>query len=138
MSVAPTHLLDTSVYSQVLKPAPLPSVVRRWRQLGDGRLAISAICEAELLYGLALRGSARLYASYERVLKDRLQLLVVDRAVAAAFASAKAAQRNRGQMVPDLDLLIAATAKAHGLVVATTNTKHFALLEGVAVEDWSS
>jgi predicted nucleic acid-binding protein len=138
MSVAPTHLLDTSVYSQVLKPAPLPSVVRRWQQLGDDCLAVSAICEAELLYGLALRGSARLYASYERVLKDRLQLLVVDRAVAAAFASAKAAQRNRGQMVPDLDLLIAATAKAHGLVVATTNTKHFALLEGVAVEDWSS
>jgi predicted nucleic acid-binding protein len=138
MSVAPTHLLDTSVYSQVLKPAPLPAVVRRWQQLGDDRLAISAICEAELLYGLALRGSARLYASYERVLKDRLQLLVVDRVVAAAFASAKAAQRNRGQMVPDLDLLIAATAKAHGLVVATTNIKHFALLEGVAVEDWSS
>jgi predicted nucleic acid-binding protein len=79
-----------------------------------------------------------LYASYERVLKDRLRLLVVDRAVAAAFAAAKATQRNKGLMVPDLDLLIAATAKAHGLVVATTNAKPFTLLEGVAVEDWSS
>lgn len=136
--MTPTHLLDTSVYSQVLKPSPLPSVVQRWRQLGDDRLAISSICEAELLYGLALRGSRRLYASYERVLKDRLQMLVVDRAVATAFASAKAAQRQKGQMVADLDLLIAATAKAYGLVVATTNAKHFLLLEGVAVEDWSS
>ena len=50
--MAPSHLLDTSVYSQVLKPRPLPSVVRRWRLLGDDRLAISSICEAELLYGL--------------------------------------------------------------------------------------
>jgi predicted nucleic acid-binding protein len=137
MIVAPTHLLDTSVYSQALKPAPLPSVVHRWQQLGDDRLAVSVICEAELLYGLALSGSGRLLASYERVLKDRLRMLAVDPTVAAAFASAKAAQRKKGQMVPDLDLLIAATAKAHGLVVATTNTKHFAVLEGVAVEDWS-
>ncbi|RLB48131.1 MAG: type II toxin-antitoxin system VapC family toxin [Deltaproteobacteria bacterium] len=137
MTVAPTHLLDTSVYSQVLKPRPLPSVVRRWQQLGDDRLAISSICEAELLYGLALRGSERLYASYERALKDRLRMFAVDRAVAVAFAASKAAQREKGRMVADLDLLIAATAKAHGLVVATTNAKHFNLLEGLAVEDWS-
>ena len=133
-----THLLDTSVYSQVLKPAPLPSVVRRWRQLGDDRLAISSICEAELLYGLALRGSERLNASYERVLKDRLQMLPVDGAVARAFADVKAAQREKGRMVADLDLLIAATAKAHGLVVATTNAKYFNQLDGLAVEDWSA
>ena len=133
-----THLLDTSVYSQVLKPAPLPPVVRRWRQLGDDRLAISSICEAELLYGLALRGSERLNASYERVLKDRLQMLPVDGAVARAFADVKAAQREKGRMVADLDLLIAATAKAHGLVVATTNAKYFNQLDGLAVEDWSA
>ena len=135
--MALTHLLDTSFYSQVLKPAPLRSVVRRWRQLGDDRLAISSICEAELLYGLALRGSQRLSASYERVLKDRLQMLPVDGAVAKLFASSKAVQQEKGRMVADLDLLIAATAKAHGLVVATTNAKHFNLLEGLAVEDWS-
>jgi tRNA(fMet)-specific endonuclease VapC len=62
----------------------------------------------------------------------------VDRAVATAFASSKAVQRGQGRMVSDLDLLIAATAKAHGLVVATTNAKHFNLLEGLAVEDWST
>lgn len=136
--MAPTHLLDTSVYCQVLKPKPLPSVVRRWRQLGDERLAISSICEAEILYGLALRGSQRLQERYERVLEDRLQLLVVDRSVAKAFATSKATQRAKGRMVPDLDLLIAATAKAHRLIVATTNAKHFELLEGMAVEDWST
>ena len=136
--MALTHLLDTSVYCQVLKPKPLPSVMRRWQQLGDERLAISSICEAELLYGLALRSSHRLFERYERVLKDRLQMLTVDRAVAAAFASSKAVQRGNGRMISVLDLLIAATAKAHGLVVATTNAKRFNLLEGLAVEDWST
>lgn len=50
-----SHLLDTSVYSQRLRPRPLPSVVDRWRRLGDSSLAISCICEAELRYGLASR-----------------------------------------------------------------------------------
>ena len=63
----PTHLLDTSVYCQPLKPKPLPSVERRWRDLGDAALAISAICEAELLYGLEWKQSARLHAQYDRL-----------------------------------------------------------------------
>jgi hypothetical protein len=37
----------------------------------------------------------------------------------------------------ELDLLIAATARASGLVVATLNVRHFQGMEGVAVEDWS-
>ncbi len=47
------------------------------------------------------------------------------------------AQRDRGRMVADLDLLIAATAKAHRLVVAATNARHVNLLEELVVKDWS-
>ena len=43
----------------------------------------------------------------------------------------------RGQRVPDLDLLIAATATTHGLTVATLNMKHFSRIPDLAVEDWS-
>ncbi len=55
-----THLLDTSVYCQSIKPKPLASVEHRWRALGDQGLATSVICEAELLYGLELKQSPRL------------------------------------------------------------------------------
>jgi predicted nucleic acid-binding protein len=57
--MAITHLLDTSVYSQPLNPAPHPGVVARWQALGDARLAISVITEAEVRYGLMLKGSAK-------------------------------------------------------------------------------
>ncbi len=63
-----SHLLDTSVYCQPIKPKPLPSVEHRWRVLGDEALAISVVTEAELLYGLQLAQSRNLQASYE----DRL------------------------------------------------------------------
>jgi len=52
--MALTHLLDTSVYCQPLKPTPVEGVVRRWRKLGDASLAISVVCEAELRFGLSV------------------------------------------------------------------------------------
>ena len=133
----PSHLLDTSVYCQPLKPKPLPSVERRWRDLGDAALAISAICEAELLYGLEWKQSARLYAQYDRLLQNRLPVLAVDSAAARIFGRLKPACRRNGFVACDFDFLIAATAKAHGLVLATLNLRHFAGMEGLAVEDWS-
>jgi predicted nucleic acid-binding protein len=91
--MAPTHLLDTSVYCQVLKPSPLDTVVARWRRAGEERLAVSAICEAELLYGLVLKSSPRLNDRYDRFLRGRLALLPVDAAVVQAFCRRSAESR---------------------------------------------
>lgn len=135
--MALTHLLDTSVYCQPLKPRPLPGVEHRWRALGDDALAVSVICEAEILYGIELKSSARLLALYDQLLRNRLALLPVDAAVAKSFSQLKAAARKKGFAASDFDLLIAATAKAHGLIVATLNLRHFDGLPGLAVEDWS-
>ncbi len=135
--MALTHLLDTSVYCQPLQPKPLPSVQSRWRALGDEALAISAVCEAELLYGLELKQSRKLVAQYQALLKNRLHLLPVDAAVAGSFSQIKAAAKQKGQARSDFDFLIAATAKAHALILVTLNYRHFAGIEGLAVEDWS-
>ena len=134
-----THLLDTSVYSQVLKTKPVQPAVQRWQQLGDSMLAISAICEAEVLYGIALNPptAALLRQRYENSLRRRLTQLPVDGDVAATFATLKAGCKQRGTLVPDLDLLIAATALTHNLVVATLNFRHFKLCPGLTIEDWS-
>jgi predicted nucleic acid-binding protein len=132
-----THLLDTSVYSQRLRPKPVAGVIRRWQQLGDAALAISAICEAEILYGLERKGSARLWTEYHEYLENRLVLLPLDQAVAARYALLKARQQTCGQPVADFDLLIAATAMEHGLIVATLNVRHFSAIEELKVEDWT-
>jgi predicted nucleic acid-binding protein len=133
----PTHLLDTSVFCQPIKPKPLLSVQHRWSELGDDALAVSIICEAELLYGLELKQSARLNSLYEELLRNRLQVLSVDNAVAVQFSHIKAICRKKGFCASDFAFLIAATAKAHGLVLATLNKRHFDGIEGLAFEDWS-
>jgi tRNA(fMet)-specific endonuclease VapC len=132
-----SHLLDTSVYCQPLKPQPLAAVERRWRALGDSVICTSVICEAELLYGLELKRSHRLQGLFEQLLKDRIPVFPIDAAVAKAFSTMKAACRRKGFATSDFDFLIAATAKARGLVLATLNARHFQGIEGIAFEDWS-
>lgn len=131
-----THLLDTSVYSQRLKPKPHPEVVRRWSTVGDHRLGISAICEAELLYGLQKRDSARLWQEYRSALENKLTLLPVDLGVAQRFAALKVHMERLGKPRADFDLLIAATALRHNLILATGNVRHFEDLPGLRVENW--
>lgn len=134
----PSHLLDTCVYCQPLKPRPLSSVEARWRKLGDDALAISAICEAELLYGLEWRQSAALNSLYADLLGNRLQVLPVDTRTAREFGRIKARCRKRGFIASDFDFLTAAAAKVNGLILATINVRNFNGIEGLAVEDWSS
>ncbi len=59
-----THLIDTSIYSQPLRPRPLKSVIEKWTKLGDEALCISVISEAELLYGLRWKNSRKLIFKY--------------------------------------------------------------------------
>ena len=135
--MALSHLLDTSVYCQPIKPRPLESVRQRWAALGDDVIGISSICEAEVLYGLELKQSARLTALYNGLLKERLRVLAVDSGVAKHFASLKRWAKVNGRALSDFDLLVAATARTHDLILATLNIRHFHGLPNLTVEDWS-
>lgn len=56
-----------------------------------------------------------------------------------AFATGRlrAELRGLGRSIGDLDTLIAGQALARGWAVVTGNLRHFALVEGLAVADWS-
>ncbi len=132
------HLLDTSVYSQPIRRTMQAGVAARWPTMDQDTVAISAICEAEVLFGLNKSGSERMRDIYSSVLRGRFQVLPVDAEVAATYADLRADCERMGIKVEDMDLLIAATAKTHGLIVATLNVSDFARIPGLTVEDWSA
>ena len=41
-----------------------------------------------------------------------------------------------GQLISDADILIAATALKHHLVMVTENVNHFRRIPGLAIESW--
>ena len=133
-----THLLDTSVFSQPIKDYPLDAVLERWSALGDEAVCTSAICLAELLQGLELRRSEKYWRRYRELLMHRYPVLPFDAAVVTAFGKLVAQMNTAGRPKPALDLMIAATARAHGLIVATLNVRDFVGIPGVGVEDWDA
>jgi tRNA(fMet)-specific endonuclease VapC len=136
-----THLLDTSVFSQPIRKIPHPEVMKRWQALGDTALVTSAICEAETLFGIRKEfrryPSSKIIANYETVLKGRYDVLPVDSAVASIYADLRNDCEKSGTLVASMDLMIAATALANNLIVATLNIKHFRVIQSITVEDWS-
>jgi len=132
-----THLLDTSIYSQRLRHHPHQKTVERWSELGNASLAISSICEAEVLFGLEKKASVRLWAEYEHYLKNQLVVLPLDRKVIETYARIKAGTLRAGLSIGEFELLIGATALANNLKVATLNTKDFSKIPNLVIEDWS-
>lgn len=133
-----THLLDTSVYSQPLKRDPLPSVIKRWENIGDQSLCISIFCETEILQGLEMKGLEKLWHAYESILKDCIPIIPFDIKSARIYASLQSEFIKKGNARPVFDLLIASTALAHNLILATCNYKYFCGIPDLRVKDWSS
>ena len=131
------YLLDTSVFSQPLRKRPVEAALLRWSEAGDAACAVSAVSVGEVEFGLALENRVERRRKYEALLEGRLEILQTTMDVWKEFARRKARQQILGAVIADLDLLIAATALVHRLVVATLNTADFARIEGLSWEDWS-
>lgn len=108
----------------------------------EGELAVSAITLAELQFGVLVAKEARVRAERLRrlsLLQRRFDALPMDEAVADSYGQLAAAVVDAGQQprARSLDLLIAATAHAHGARLYTRNRRDFVgiedLVEVVAV-----
>lgn len=131
-----SHLLDTSVLSQPIKDKPLPGVLDRWNDLREDALCTSAVCLAEVLQGLRDRESSKYWRRYRELLENQYPVLPFDASVADTFSILAADMHRQGKPRPTLDLMIAATACRHGLVLATLNTRDFIGIPGLVLEEW--
>jgi toxin FitB len=130
------YLVDANVLSEPTKPVPEPRVVE-WLEAHESNFVVDSIVLGELYLGvLALprgRKRARLEQWFEAVVAT-VDCLPWDAAVARRWAALVVGLRKKGLALPMLDGMIAATALAHGLTVATRNTRDFARA-GVEVVD---
>lgn len=63
-------------------------------------------------------------------------VLPVDLAVATKFGEVRALLLDAGTPAPDMDLLNASTALVHNLTVVTHNTRDYASIPGLSLDDW--
>jgi len=129
-------LLDTDTLSEVLKGHDL-SVARRAREYLSTfhRFHFSIITRYEILRGLLAKAAPRQVERFEARCRESLVLPLSDPIVRRA-AEFYAYLSNRGEIISDADLLIAATAQIHDRLLVTENVDHFNRLPELQIESW--
>ena len=123
------HLVDADYLIDAV--GELPAASQTLARLSEAGLAVSAIAVAELYEGAyRFPDPEAMLAAFREVLAGYVVLPVTE-PVAAAFARTRASLRRAGLLIPDMDLLIAATALTHDLTLVTRNLRHFARVEGL-------
>ena len=128
-----SFLLDTDICSAQMKADA--RVHSRFIQYG-GRLHVSAVTLGKLFAWVGrAKASPRRVQTLSGLLKGVL-VLPVDETVARKFGEIRAWQLDNGLGSPDLDLLNAAVALAHGLTLVTHNTADYLNVPGLPLADW--
>ena len=127
------RLLDTSVIVAALRRDAL--VRRRLRAASPDDIGIPSVAVAELAYGAERSADPARSGVVWRAFVEPFEVVPFDRAAAEAHGRLRFALR--AQSIGERDLLIAATALAHGLAVVTANVRAFARVPGLVVEEWA-
>ena len=130
-------LLDTNVCIRILNGSSA-TVAGRLQATNPADVRLCSIVKAELLYGA--RKSARIDENL-RVLQRffaPLGSLPFDDRCADEAGLIRLDLERSGRPIGPNDLLIAATARAHDVVLVTRNTREFGRVPGLRIEDWES
>lgn len=136
------YLLDTCLISELIRPKPDPGVIGWLGEREEERLFLSVLTLGELQKGISkLDPSPRrdkLQGWVEMDLSRRFQgrLLPVDAEVAVTWGHLQGESERRGERLPVVDSLLAATALAHNLIVVTRNTKDLAKCQVQIINPW--
>jgi tRNA(fMet)-specific endonuclease VapC len=127
-------LLDTNIVSDLIRN-PQGRVAARVRKVGETRVCTSIIVAAELRYGAAKKGSARLTAQLDTVL-SALEILAFDAPADVVYGKLRTSLEKLGQPIGGNDLLLAAHAIAFGHTLVTDNEREFARIADLEWENW--
>ncbi|PSB18098.1 type II toxin-antitoxin system VapC family toxin [Phormidesmis priestleyi ULC007] len=129
------YLLDTCVISDFIKGET--GTKARLKQTPPVDIAVSVITVMELRYGLVLnpQRAQKVEPTIASFLSS-VTILPFRSVEAEQAAQIRAALKSQGQPIGAYDVLIAATALQHSLLMITANQREFDRVLGLQTENW--
>jgi tRNA(fMet)-specific endonuclease VapC len=130
-------MLDTNIAGCVIRGTPI-HLRRRLLDTPLARQCISVITQAELLFGVARKPGAVKLADLVDEFLLRVRILPWTSDAALAYAKLRADLERRGVSLGNMDMLIAAHARAEGAVLVSNDQALRRLEPFIAVADWTA
>ncbi len=99
--------------------------------------AISVITYGELLFGAKKSKNVEKNLAVVYRIKELFPVINIDKAIIETFSGLKAGIQKSGNIIDDIDLLIASTALTMNFTLVTNNEKHFKKVTGLQIENWT-
>ena len=131
------YMLDTNIVAFAKNNRP-EVVLERMRRFDPGDLCMSAITLAELEYGVFNSSNPERNQIALTLFLANVEVVPFGDDAAVEYGRIRADLRRKGTPIGANDLLIAAHAKSLGMTLVTNNTREFARVEGLILEDWAS
>jgi hypothetical protein len=135
-------IVDTNVLSEEMKPVPAAPVLAWFRRQSAAGLFTTAVCQAEILVGVAMLPDGRRKFDREAAAHSVLglfdgRILPFDSAAAAAYAEIVTARQHIGRPINDFDAQIAAIARSRDMALATRNSADFEDIGLRVIDPWA-
>jgi predicted nucleic acid-binding protein len=123
------YILDSDILIYFLKGEK--EVVEKILFLPKEELYITIINYTELLYGIY--NSNKIIQNEKKILPflESFKILQFDKNSSKIFAQLKAKLKKQGQIIADMDLMIASITISNKAILYTNNLKHFNRIEGL-------
>lgn len=131
-----TYMLDTNICIYAIKQKP-ESVIRNILAYDPDELCISSITYAELMHGVEKSQLVEKNRLAMMMFLSPFTVLEFDSKAAEEYGRIRTRLERRGTPIGTMDNLIAGHAMSQGLTVVTNNTREYARIDGLQVEDWT-
>jgi hypothetical protein len=123
------YLLDTCLISELVKKEPNSAVVSWLDEQDEQTLFLSVLTLGELQKGISKlpagtrRVELQAWAEHDLVERFTGRIIDIDLETSLFWGKLQGESEQKGERLPVMDSLIAATATVHGLIVVTRNIK---------------
>lgn len=131
-----TYLLDTNACVVYLRKGQSSTVAAHLNSAPTGSVVVCSVVVGELLFGAFRSNQPAVVLQQVQAFCSQFVSLPFDDAAAMEYARIRDNLTARGLLIGPNDLLIAATALAHNLILVTHNTAEFGRVPGLKLEDW--